>query len=225
MSSPGRRYAGVLVMLLVSSVGILVSYGATWAVAVVPVFAGEGESPGREVVLAGRDLAPLGGAMGWVGLAAVAALLATRTWGRRVTGAAVLLAGGVAGVTGITFALTEVATGGGGAFIAAALGTQASTTSVSVSAWWIVAVVSGLAVLACGFLALLDGPNWPRLGERYSRPDTHSGQRSAASTWDALDRGEDPTLADEPGDPRGSRPGSMEAQDSLGPESRSEEER
>ena len=225
MSSPGRRYAGVFVVLLVASVGILVSYGATWAVAVVPVFAGDGESPGREVVLTGRDLAPLGGAMGWVGLAAVAALLATRTWGRRVTGAVVLLAGGVAGVTGISFALTEVATGGGGAFIAAALGTQTGATSVSVSAWWLVAVVSGVAVLACGLLALLDGPAWPRLGARYSRPDTHSGRPSAASTWDALDRGEDPTLADEPGDSTGSRPGSMEPRGSLGPESQSEEER
>lgn len=209
----GRRFAGVLLVLALASLGVLVSYSATWVVALVPVFAGapEPSAPGREVALAGRDLAPLGAAMGWVGLAAIAALLATRTWGRRVTGAVVLLAGGAAGVTGIAFGLTEAATGGGGAFIAAALGdpADAAASSVSISAWWVLAAVSGLAMLACGMLALVDGPAWPRLGARYSRSDGVRSAPSAASTWDALDRGEDPTLVDEPRASVGETPGSM----------------
>jgi hypothetical protein len=213
MTSPGRRYASVLVALLLASAGVIVSYGATWALALVPVFTGADAltSPGREVDLTGRDLAPLGAAMGWVGLAAVPALLATRTWGRRVTGAVVLVGGGVAGVTAVAFALTDVASGGGGAFVAAALGEpDLQTTSVSITAWWAVAVVSGLVMLASGLLALVDGPAWPRLGSRYSRSASTSAPASAAAAWDALDRGEDPTLDAEPRVPPGSVPGSME---------------
>lgn len=203
------RFAVVIVVLLLGSVGILVAYNATWAVAQVPVFAGAGSdaAPGREVALTGRDLVPLGAAMGWVGLAAIAALLATRTWGRRVTGLAVLIAGGVSGVTGVAFAFTEVASGGGGAFVEAALGarTDAVPTSVSVSAWWVMAIVAGLALMACGLLAVIEGPSWPRLGARYARPSTGAAP-SAAATWDALDRGEDPTATEE------SDPGSMDAE-------------
>lgn len=226
MRAPGRRFAGVVLVLALASLGVLVSYGATWVVALVPVFAGSAaeSAPAREIALTGRDLAPLGAAMGWVGLAAIAALLATRTWGRRVTGAVVLVAGGAAGVTGVAFGLTEVASGGGGTFVAAALGDEsaAAATSVSISAWWVVAVLSGLAMLACGMLALLDGPSWPRLGARYSRPDSQATVPSAAAAWDALDRGEDPTLVDEPRDPADEAPGSME---SARPDTRLEEER
>lgn len=211
--SPGRRFAGVVVSLLAASVGVLVAYGATWVMAVVPIFAGGDAAggPGRAVTLTGRELAPLGAAVGWVGLAAIAALLATRTWGRRVTGAVVVLAGGAAGVTGIAFALTDVASGGAGAFVSAALGEEAASqaTEVSITAWWVVAVLAGLLMLACGLLALAEGPAWPRLGARYSRPDAAVTTASAASAWDALDRGEDPTLVDEPRDAPAAPPGSM----------------
>lgn len=234
MTSPGRRFGGVVVVLLLASLGVLASYGATWAVAVVPVFAGAeaGATAEREVRLTGRDLAPLGAAMAWVGLAAIAGLLATRTWGRRVTGFILVLAGGAAGVTGLVFGLTEAATGGGGTFVAAALGDAAeqAATEVSVTIWWLPAAVSGLAMLACGLLAVLDGPAWPRLGARYSRSDGVIGAPSAAAAWDALDRGEDPTLGDEPSAPTESGAGSMgsAAPDSIGraaSDTRAEEER
>ena len=167
----GRRFAGVLLVLGLASLGVLVSYAATWVVALVPVFAGSAAdaAPAREVTLAGRDLAPLGGAMGWVGLAAIAALLATRTWGRRVTGAVVLLAGGAAGASAVAFGLTEAATGGGGTFVAAALGDAAEvdSTSVSITAWWLLAVLSGLAMLVCG-----------RLGCTRSGRGSHSRRRA-----------------------------------------------
>ena len=193
-----RRFTLVLVLLLAASAGVLLAYGASWATVAVPVFAGGVDAgPGRDVVLTGRDLAPLGAAMGWVGLAAVAALLATRTWGRRVTGAIVVVAGGSAGVIAVTFGLTEVASGGSGAFIEAALGTGNQPTDVATSGWWAAAAIAGLVMVACGMAAVIAGPSWPKLGARYSR-GTPSGAPSAAATWDALDRGEDPTV-DEPG--------------------------
>lgn len=193
-----RRFTLVLVLLLAASAGVLLAYGASWATVAVPVFAGGVDAgPGREVVLTGRDLAPLGAAMGWVGLAAVAALLATRTWGRRVTGVIVVVAGGSAGVIAMTFGLTEVASGSSGSFIEAALGTGNQPTDVDTSVWWAAAAIAGLVMVACGMAAVIAGPSWPRLGARYSRA-TQSGPPSAAATWDALDRGEDPSV-DEPG--------------------------
>ena len=106
---------------------------------------------------------------------------------------------------GVAEAQTSVGAAGG-AFVDAALGarTDAVPTSVAVSAWWLIATVSGLALMVCGLLALVEGPSWPRLGARYSRPSAGAAP-SAAATWDALDRGEDPTIAD------GADPGSMEA--------------
>ena len=196
MSGSGRRFAGVVLTLLAASVGVLVAFGATWVVAQVPVFAGADSGAGREVALTGRDLVPLGSAMGWVGLAAIAALLATRTWGRRVTGAVVVLGGGVAGASAVAFGLSEAASGGSGSFVSAALagrGEAAAITS-TVTGWWLLGVAAGLAMLICGMLALLDGPAWPRLGARYSRDEARGGA-SRAAAWDALDRGEDPTEA------------------------------
>jgi uncharacterized membrane protein (TIGR02234 family) len=205
-----QRLAIVVVVLLLASIGTLVAYSATWVVAELPVFAGADAGVSREVALTGRDLVPLGGAMGWVGLAAIAALFATRTWGRRVTGAVVLLAGGIAGVTGVAFGFTEAATGGGGAFVEAALGSRSDAvpTSVSVSAWWLLAIAAGLAMMVCGLLALVEGPSWPRLGARYAR-STMQAPASAAATWDALDRGVDPTVLDEPLPGSAVDPGSM----------------
>lgn len=207
-----RSFAVALIVLLAASVLVLVAYGATWAVVSVPVFAGESADAGREAALTGRDLAPLGGAMGWVGLAAIAALLATRTWGRRLTGLAVTLAGGCAGVLGLTFGLTEVV-GDGGSFIEAAIGSTVMPDVVEVRPWWLLAVVAGLAMMASGASAVVWGAAWPRLGARYSRDTDVRGAGgsplSAASAWDALDAGHDPTAGGAPLGAGSGQPGSM----------------
>ena len=192
-----RGFLGALVALAVGSVLVVVSFGATWATVTVAALSGATSpaDPVSTVALTGRDLAPLGATMGWVGLAAVAALLATRTWGRRVTGALVVVAGGSAGVTALAFALTDAASGSGDAFIEAALGARVDgdVLAVAVTAWWLPAVVGGLLMLVCGILAVAVGPAWPRLSSRYNRAGTGDVPVSAAATWDALDRGEDPT--------------------------------
>ncbi len=218
-----RRFIGTLLVLLAASVGVLAAYGATWAAVTVPFFTGAGaeSGPGRQLLLSGRDLAPLGAAMGWVGLAGIAALLATRTWGRRVTGGIVAIAGGCAGVIGVVFGLTEAASGSGGAFVEAALGLDAQPVDVTVSAWWIVAALAGLAMAACGIVAVVDGAAWPRLGARYSRSVAGGAPVTAAATWDALDRGEDPTAGDEPAP---GEPGSMGDTDVHRSQDRWEEE-
>ena len=192
-----REYVASLATLLVGAVLVLVGYGATWAVATVPVFTGSTEgAPVSEVVLTGRDLAPIGSAAGWVALAGLAGLLATRTWGRRVIGAVIALACGTAGATALAFALT------GASFIEATLqarsigDVQAST--VSTTTWWLVAMIGGLIAAVAGSLAIVRGPSWPRLSGRYERSASGGGADpdapvSGIQAWDALDRGEDPT--------------------------------
>jgi uncharacterized membrane protein (TIGR02234 family) len=217
-----RPFVVVLIVLLAAAALVIVAYGATWATATVPIFAGAANAgPGREVALSGRELAPLGAAMGWVGLAAVPGLLATRTWGRRVTGAVVVLAGGCAGVIGVAFALTDLAAGGGGSFVDAALGTSVPPTDVASSAWWVGAVGAGLAMMVCGISAVIFGPAWPRLGARYSRAAEPAGSPSAASAWDALDRGEDPTVQQGSAE-RGGAPGSMGSSGQQRPDRRTD---
>ncbi|MFM9135170.1 MAG: Trp biosynthesis-associated membrane protein [bacterium] len=211
-----RDSALALAVLAGGSVLVLVSYGATWETAEVAVFAGSGPSASTTVTLTGRDLAPLGAAAGLVGLAGVAGILATRRWGRRIVGAVVALAGGVAGAIALTFgfngaAFAEAALAGRGidpALVASAASSAQSTP------WWIAAVAGGLAMLVAGLLAIARATRWPVLSSRYQReggtsrgaprggdasPDAGpaDGPVGGIAAWDALDRGEDPT------DPRG----------------------
>jgi len=192
-----RRYVLALLALAVGALAILVSYGATWAVVSAPLLSGDG-APTSVVDLTGRELAPLGAAMGWVALAGIAGLLATARWGRRIVGALLVLAGGVAGVTAFAFALTDVAAGGG-AFIEAALASRGlgASTDSSITVWWVGGVVGGLLVLIVGMVMLLLGGQLPTLSRRYDREPAAPAAATAATgqvaMWDALDRGEDPT--------------------------------
>jgi hypothetical protein len=57
------------------------------------------------------------------------------------------------------------------------------------------AVAGGVAILAAGGVALLSGRSWPGLATRYERDPSEPTTRAAAptTTWDALERGDDPT--------------------------------
>ncbi|MGI9196311.1 MAG: Trp biosynthesis-associated membrane protein [Candidatus Nanopelagicales bacterium] len=191
-----REYLAALLALLVGAVTLLLAYGATWAVATVPVFTGDATPgvPASDVALSGRDLAPLGSAAGWLALAGVAVLLATRAWGRRIVGAVLVLCGGAAGATALAFGLT------GASFIDAVLDARAmgdvTAQTVSTTGWWIVAMGGALLVVIVGFLAVIRGPAWPGMSRRYERPAGPAPTETSVggvAAWDALDRGEDPT--------------------------------
>jgi hypothetical protein len=122
----------------------------------------------------GRELMPWLPALALAALAGAGAILATRGALRTVVGFALMLAGfGMAGSS--LYAVVEGAPIWSPA--AAALG--------------------GLLVVDAGVLALLRGTSWPGLGARYHRTAAAdapvNGARTAATMWDALDRGEDPT--------------------------------
>jgi hypothetical protein len=185
-ASTRRPYATALVVLTVGSLVLLWSYGLTWGTAEVPLLAGAADTT-RLRELTGRDLFPGAAMAGWVSLAAVAGIVATRSVGRTIVAAIGLLAGAVGAGAAVAFALSP------GSFVDATVGLDLGVdTSVAstVVAGWVVAVVGGMAVVIAGGWTLARGRQWPTLGSRYER---RSNSARAVSTWDAQDMGQDPT--------------------------------
>jgi uncharacterized membrane protein (TIGR02234 family) len=181
-------YLIVLAALLAGGVLCLAGSGMTWGVAQ------RADLVGTEVPVTGADLLPIGRAGGLLALAALVAVHATRRWGRRSVG----LVLGVAGLAVVAQAyaiLRDLP----GEVLGHLEGLSASAGHTVVSSTWAGPAVTaaGAGLIAVAGLALaVAGPVWPSMGARYerpapARPRTASGERAA---WDALDRGEDPTI-------------------------------
>ncbi len=181
-----RAYATALLLLAVGSLVLLWAYGLTWGTAEVPLLAGAADTT-RIRELTGRDILPGAAMAGWVSLAAVAGIVATRSWGRSVVAAIGTLAGVVGAGAAVAFALSP------GSFVDSAvgldLGVDTSVASAAV-AGWLVAVLAGAVVVVAGSWTLVRGRQWPTLGSRYER---RSRSTRTVSAWDAQDMGQDPT--------------------------------
>lgn len=132
----------------------------------------------------GNQLLPVLPAFGWVALAAVGALLATKGMARLIV-AIILL------VTGL------------GIFTAAFTG---FTRYDDAAPWPVLAMLAGLVVAGVGMTALRHSSRWPAMGARYERStrsaapqatDAGAGSDDATRLWDAIDRGDDPTRPDQ----------------------------
>jgi lysylphosphatidylglycerol synthetase-like protein (DUF2156 family) len=171
----GRRRLAVAVLLCAAGAGLAL-FAATrvWA---VEATARPGGLSDQRIVRTGTELAGWLPAVAVVGLAGAGALLATRGLARRMLGA--LLA----------------ALGAGLLLGAAALVGAADPARL---AWPVLAAAGGAATVVGGVLAAAQGHRWPGMGARYERAGGAAGQvREADPTraaWDALDRGEDPTV-------------------------------
>ncbi len=187
---PRRATVAYLVataILLTGSVLCLVGSGMLWGTAQRAGLAG------GEVVVTGGDLVPAGQAVGLLGLAAVVAIHATRRWGRRLIGL-VLAASGLAVLVqtyrvGRDLADHVLRFGEAGA---------RSQLDGAASAWGgpIVMAAGAAAVAAAGVTTAVWGPRWPSIGKRYERSAATRGTQESGdrAAWDALDRGEDPTV-------------------------------
>jgi uncharacterized membrane protein (TIGR02234 family) len=183
MTPAARREAAITMLAaLGAAVLLFVASGAHWA-------HGTGRRPaGTSFVtvhasVSGHAVAGVVGAVALLALAAVVAVPATRGRGRIVAGLLVL-AGGVAGVVGALASRGTART-----HVQQALPAGASIVT---DPWWAVAVVGGLLLAAVGAVLILRGPRWSALSSRYE-PPSGRGLQGDAGTWDALDRGEDPT--------------------------------
>lgn len=182
----GRSYGIALALIALGGAGLLVAYGMTWGSGSIPLVAGT-DGPTALRQFTGRDLFPAAAVSGWVCLAGLAGVVATRSWGRILVGVAILVAG-VAGAAGaIAFAVRASA-----AIDDAASGIVGAPVAVSstITPWWVLALLAG-AVAGLGALwTVVRGRRWPTLGARYERA---ARGRPAMSAWDAQDLGQDPT--------------------------------
>jgi len=163
---------------------MVLTAGRVWGAVTVRAATGSRvhvELPGHDVVAA---LSPLGVAVLVLGVV----LLATRSWLRRAVGAVVVVIGAaivaavIANAPDVPKLLSHRAFAASGAAVHA-----------GANGWAVLAgLAGGLAVFA-GALVMVASQNWPALGARYDGPA--AGVRDPATTaWDALDRGEDPTI-------------------------------
>lgn len=163
--------------------------GRTWVT--VSERAGNGLA-GFDQHLSGRSLSSVLAALGWAGLAGIAALLATRGWVRVAVG--VLLT-----TFGVVVAIASPAAVRHARVVAAAgdrsnLARLGGDLAVHVNGWWILSLAGGVLLAAAGLLTIVRGRRWPGMSARYDRPGAAApAGDDPASLWKALDRGDDPT--------------------------------
>lgn len=187
-----REAAAACVGALVAALVLLLSVAQRWA-------AGHGSTAQAPIVLyqhvSGRTVAPLVAAAGIVALAGAAAIPATRARGRTVAG--VLLV--VSGVAAAVEALLRRDTAQGDVRKALPAGAVVDATG-----WPYVACVGALLLVFVGVVMTVRGARWASLSARYETGSARHPRPDDAGTWDALDRGEDPTTSkqqpDQPSD-------------------------
>lgn len=196
---PRRERAGAALAGAAGAALVLLAGGRQWAAvrahgALTPV----------EQTLTGGELAGAVTALGWAGLAALAALLATGGWARRAVGALLVLLGAAAAWSAAgavrhahVLAVAEERS---------ALLRLSGEAAIDVSRWWAVAAAGGALLAVTGALAVARGHRWPGLSARYERPGAVPASARPArpapaaddpvGLWKSLDRGEDPTADD-----------------------------
>lgn len=181
-----RELAAAVLSCLAGAALLLISGGRTWATVVRPApFHGT-------VAVTGHQLTAATTAVGLLGLAAVAGVLATRSWGRRAAGLVLVVAGVAAAVA------TGGADDGDSARTAADL--TGAHVAVTFTGWRWVAVAGAAVLVVAGAAIVARGGRWPGMGARYEAPGEPAATRTAqpadpdVSAWEALDRGEDPTV-------------------------------
>jgi uncharacterized membrane protein (TIGR02234 family) len=176
MSARRRRsYVLTLLAALAGSALALYAITRTWSVHLTPRV---GLSDLREA-RTGTDVEPWVTGLAVVALAGTGALLATSGWVRRALGVLLALAG--AGVTA-------------GAIIGRA-GLDPGSVGAGGTLWPIACAAGGLIIVLGGVTAFRQGHRWPGMSARYERKPAPAPTATAdhRATWDALDRGDDPT--------------------------------
>jgi uncharacterized membrane protein (TIGR02234 family) len=105
-----------------------------------------------------------------------------------------------AAVSGAAGSTTSGSTGGGGFVVSGSTG-QAIMTGTP---WHVAVLIGALLIFIAGLATALRGPDWPVMSAKYDAPGTHgaggdavapagSRPRDAATMWESLNEGDDPT--------------------------------
>ena len=194
-SSARRELAVALAALVVGGTMCLVFAGRAWGEAAVD----DGLTTTTEQAT-GRDLLPLAPAVGLLALAAVVAIPATRQMGRFVVGLVLVLAGLATAIGSVRLARdlpTHVISWASQAGEAA----ESVHGATAHPAAALLTGAGGLLVAGVGVAVILRGRTWPAMGRRFDRDVRVGGEPNtdttpsvgSRDTWDALDRGDDPT--------------------------------
>lgn len=198
---PDRRgYRLALMLLAVGAALLFLGFSQVWVSAVVTQ---EG-LPSLVVELKGREIQPAGSASAVLALAGIAGLVATRRFGRAVTGALLVLEGALAAGGALWFGLGVGTRSDVVRLVSEKAGIDVEP-ALSLRPWWVVVVAGGALLFLAGLAAIFRGGRWPALGRRYERTSQSdaTGPATAAPTpavaaWDQLDQGLDPTLEGAP---------------------------
>lgn len=184
-----RRELLIVLSLCLAGAGLAVfAAGRTWA----EVSGGESIVAAAPLALSGGDLSGVS-ALGWVGVAGLAALLATSGWVRRALGVLLVFLG--AGI--VALSATAV---GRSHVVQAAVDKRALLKSSAdlvpvVNSWWLVALAGGVLLALAGVITFVRGGRWPGMSARYDSANAapKKVRDDPAGLWKSLDRGEDPT--------------------------------
>jgi uncharacterized membrane protein (TIGR02234 family) len=194
---PGTRgrqlYARTLVLGLVSAGAVSVGVSKPWVTATATV-------TGLPVISAsvdGADVAPLAGALGFVLLAGLGAVVATRGRVRRGLGVLIMVAAAVV----VAAAVHPGDTRYGIEQALSAKGWSGGPYDTGVGWWRVLTAVGGCGCLLAGALVARFGARWASMGARYDAPRpttaTAAADLPAAPTetdlWRSIDSGRDPT--------------------------------
>ena len=197
---PARRTA--VLAGLVASVALLGSSRTVWAEATGADLAGTA----RSIEVIGADAAPAVMAVGLVALAASLATSLSSRWIRLVTGPVLILAGLLSAASMIGVIADPAAASS--AAVSQATGVIGAQSAASSTIWPVLSLLPAVAVTGIGALVLAVGGRGPQ-GTRYRRATvtvTADPAEDPAAAWDALTRGDDPSLPAED-DTDHSRPG------------------
>lgn len=184
-----RAFVVVLATCVVAGTVVLVAAGRTWGRAALSTVTGSVD----HVSVTGHGVEPALPALGVALLVLTGGLIAARGWLRRSVGLLVVVVG--AAVVALAVASRSD--------IAEALSQRAFAVADSnvpprTSGWAVVSALAGALAVGCGALTVIVGARWPAFGARYDAAGARGGRKGggskAMSEWDALDRGEDPTV-------------------------------
>ena len=186
----GRRgYLVALAGCAVSGALVLIAAGRVWGRAALRTVTGSTD----HVSATGHAAEPALPALAIALLVLTAGVIASRGWLRRVVGLIVVSVG--ASVIALAVAArSDVASELEHRTFAVAR----SSVPPHTSGWAVMAALAGVVAVCCGAITVLVGTRWPALGARYDAVGARGRQGDAdvraMSEWDALDRGEDPTV-------------------------------
>jgi uncharacterized membrane protein (TIGR02234 family) len=180
-TSPALAVAGCAVGGLL----ILLTSGREWAHTTLAASSGGSGS----LSVTGHQVSSSIPAVSYALLALAVAILASSGFMRRVVGSLVTLVGILAVVVAfyargdVSHALADQENGATGI-----------TVHASANGWWVFVLVGGLLAIGAGAVTMVRSGAWSRMGEKYDAPTSAPPTKDpGAVTWDALDRGEDPT--------------------------------